>query len=228
MGVRKPVGRPVSIAPSDMVPDDEASSPSHARPDSILQSIRYFRPAGDREHYAGYSVPHYVRLALDAAVALLAPWHTNVTHVGVWALARGLERVRWLEDVKTICAAREDLLRRGFNTDYVDHWPYSIAPRGRRSVRLYLRRIDPADIGRVGELHSGLGLEISTVATLAIMAGVLDLPLRGDVPHMVETEIRDWRRALRQRAAIVADLRSRAVATPEPPRHRATWEEMEP
>jgi len=199
---------------------DDEDAPDAAR--DVLAQIRRFAPVGDRDHRAAYSVPHFLHVAPESVVALMLPWRTNVTHVGVWAHARGVCRLGQLPDVQAIRDAREDLLRRGCDTAYVDEWRYLISPHGHRSRRLYLRRLDPAAIGHFTALASGLGLEISIVATLATMAALVDVPLRGDIPRVMEAELRDWLRSLRRRAALVTDLRDRAVAAPEPP-ERATW-----
>jgi hypothetical protein len=190
-----------------------------------LAEIRRYEPPGDRDDRAGYCVPHHISQALDAVVAQLMPWRTNASLVTVWALARGLRRLRELSDVQAICRAREDLLRRGCDTTMLE-WSYAVATHGRRTKRLNARRVDRSDIGHCRELAAGLGLELSAVASVAICAALIDVPLRGDIPRLIETDLRDWFDALQRRAAFVRDLHARAVASSTQPLRHTPWADI--
>jgi hypothetical protein len=205
--------------------DAEHSNPTSSDSRVVLADIKRFRPLGTREDCAGYSLPAYLHQALLMIVAQLAPWRTDANRVAVWSFSRGLIRLRALRDVQAICEANADLLRLGSDTTYL-RWPYQLAPRGQRSVRPSLRRLDPADIGVCRDLAEAMGLEISTLAALAMMTVTVDLPLKGDVPRVIQTELRAWLRALHDRAALVTELRNRAVAAPPLSPTSATWADL--
>jgi len=218
--------QPVSLRPSrarDEACDHEPVPTSDSR--ARLADVKSFRPLGSRDDYVGYSLPAYLHQALMMIVVLLEPWRSDANHVACWALANGLARLQSLSDVQVISKAHDDLLRLGCDTTYIE-WPYRLAPRGQRSERRSLRRLDPADIGLCRDLAEALGLEISAVASLAMMSVLIDLPLKGDVPRVIQTELRAWLRALHDRAAIVSELHNRAVATPPSSPTGATWSDI--
>jgi len=208
--------RRVSLKPSTFVRDDDDT------PD--LLTIRQFKPPGDRDDRLTIGSPLYVRRGLETIVN--ATGRTNLNSVALWALARGLGRFAAWTEIETICVARATLLRSG-SADLVqlDEWRYQLAARDGHT-RLFLRCVSPTDCGRCAERARGLGLSTSTYGALAIMAGIVDLPLPGDLPRVLVSELREFRRGLRQRAALAGELAKRALSLPPSEEQRVSWADV--
>jgi hypothetical protein len=199
--------------------DEEAAD---AAPD--LTAIRRFVPTGDRDDRLTVMVPVFVRRALDTLV--IAVRRTTVTTAALWALSRGLARVQNLPEVTTVCDAHAVLLQTGSpDISQLDLWHYQVAARGGQT-RLFLRSVSPADAGKCAELARGLGLPTGTLGALVIMAGLVDTPLPGDLPRLLMTELREFYRGLRQRAALADELHKRANAIPQNSRSRYSWRDV--
>jgi hypothetical protein len=205
----------VSLRPSTSVRDDDAPA---------LMTIRQFKPCGGRDDRLTIGSPLYARRGLETIVN--ATGRTNLNSVALWALARGLGRFAEWTEIETICAARATLLQCG-SADLVqlDEWRYQLAARDGHT-RLFLRCVSSADSGRCADRARGLGLSTSTYGALAIVAGIVDLSLPGDLPRVLVTELREFRRGLRRRAALADELAKRAQLLPHLEGERVSWDDI--
>jgi hypothetical protein len=191
-----------------------------------LDEIKRFKPGGTEDNKAAYSVPSYIVLGLESTVALLKArkWDMSIARVGLWAFTTGIRWLGALPAVREICDTREDLLRRGSSVTICD-WRYSLSNRGERSVRLYLRYVDPADTEKASKLAIGLGLgqqSSGLVAALAVMSSLVELPLMGELPRTMERELDAFIETLNERRQLAANLRARDLA-PAPSTPRRSW-----
>lgn len=228
-------GQPVSLT---KFVDDDVLPANNEQPtlDPLLSEIKRFSPNGTEDHKAAYTIPAYCLLALETTVALLkhgdkerTPWNTSIARVALWAFTKGIRQLGELPEVKEICDTREDLLRRGSSVTFLD-WRYGLSNRGDRSVRLYLRYVDPADTGKASQLAVGLGLgqqASGLVATFALMSSLIDVPLAGEVPSQMERELAAFVDTLRERRRLVENLQqARELLAPMPRPARRSWRQI--
>ena len=203
----------VSCRPSDYAKTE--------RPPDI-GDIRSFTPKGERDDIATTDLPLYCRRALET---LGHEAQRPPSHVAVWALRRGLRRLRDVGDVRTICDARARLLAAGSeHIVQLDDWHYKVQARD-GSKRLTLRMVEKHDRGRLLGLAAGMGLSQSTLGAIAIVFGLADAPLPGELPDKLTIEVRAFCDALRSRAAIARDVAARAAENPAEVRQRP-WAEI--
>jgi hypothetical protein len=217
---RDPGERKESLRPSDMASGEtDPSAPFDAR------GLRQYEPPGTREDRLTLTTPVYARRGLET---LATGERMPIQHVALFALHRGLRRLSSWPEVQTICDTRALLLQRGSDDiEQLDGWAYYIAARHGGQRRLDLRAVDPADAGQCQRIAQGLGLPTSTLGALAIIAGIVDAPLPGDVPDYLCAELTELRAGLRKRAAICSDLRERAARMPQSPQRQVRWEDIQ-
>jgi hypothetical protein len=194
---------------------------------SKLSAIREFKPLGTHDDRLVLTVPRYVRLAVET-IAQAAGSRMPIGTVAQWALHRGLTRLEVLREITTICEARALLLEAG-SDDLIelDSWLWHLAARDGVQAQFFLRSVSPRDAGRCAELAKGLGLSTSTVGAIAIMAGLMDLDLPGDLPRLLLGELREFRLALKKRAKRAGELAAPVLTAPSTPiRQRMTWDDV--
>jgi hypothetical protein len=197
-------------------------------PPPTLDDLAKFKPEGAYEDRLPLTVAKWIKRATEtlANAASTARWKVSMNAVAVWALKRGLVRLMGIEEVQEVCKAREALLAAGSEgIMQLDRWPYQISAQDEGTERLFLRSITRADAGRCAEYARGLGLSTSTFGALALMAGLVDAPLPGELPELLVTELRAFRRRLQKRAVLAVDLRRRAPASPQTER-RTKWRDV--
>ena len=136
------------------------------------------------------------------------------------ALSRGLRRLEAIDDLQAVCIGRATLLEAGAD-DIVqlDHWAFQIAARDGSPVRLFLRNVDRADSAQCSDVADSLGLSTSTVAAMAMMTGLVDASLPGDLPRLMVIELREFLRGLHKPAVLARELAARV--TEKPPMNQA-------
>lgn len=161
------------------------------------------------------TVPHFLNLGVETLAPMISRFVTP-TQVAAWGWHGGLEQLASRDEVRTICAARDAVLKAGLDVAIaqLDRWEYHIAGRHGGQTRLFPRKVSPSDCGACARLARGLGLQTSTFGAIAIMCGLVGVPLPGDLPRAILTELQEFFRGLRQRAALARELHKRAVAEP--------------
>ena len=186
----------------------------------LLRGLRSFRPEGSDTDRLAPTVPLSLRLALESLVHRLDR-RKPVAHVAMWALSRGRQRIAGLPEIAIKRSARRALIDAGCEAD-IEAWAFALSGRDRK--RLEMRRINPSDAGWCAEVALDLGVETSVIATMTIIAGIVDLPLPENLSRLLDAELLRFIRGLRRQAALAEDQQAELAAQP-PRRVRSTpWD----
>ncbi|MGE3511412.1 MAG: hypothetical protein AB7N65_21285 [Vicinamibacterales bacterium] len=129
----------------------------------------------------------------------------------LWALQRGLRRLRSMPDVVEIIRTRRELAQAG-SDDGDFEWPYK---HGLGSPeRMDIRHVGHNKV-RLMELKRGLKLKSSTIGTLALAAGLVDAPLSADLCELLRTQLATFQRRLRQQVQMVRGVYRDAMSQPK-------------
>lgn len=213
---------------ASMRPEAAVDDPEPQQRLPALQAIKLFTPTGTEDDKAAYTIPAYCALGIESTVALLKPWSTSIARVTLWAFTTGLHRLDSLPAVHEICSARADLLRRGSSVTFLD-WRYCLSQRGAARERTFFRYVNPADASKAKTLAIGLGLgqqASGTIAALAIMSALVDVPLTGELPRQIERELSSFVETLRERRELVANLSARDADQSLAAVPRRSWEDI--
>jgi hypothetical protein len=194
-------------------------------------------PTGKEESRIAPMIPKYLMWALHAILNhddLLdhkGRPRTSINKIAHAALDHGIARFERLPSLRTVCAARQAILLSA-SEDIIqfDQFQHLIQARHGKA-RLDIKSVNPKLKGKVTDIAVGLGLhsgpraDTGTVMALAIMAGIMDSPLLKDTcwPPLLEMEVEEFRRAVRQRVHYATDLQRRAESTPAPSGALPTW-----
>ena len=211
--------RAVSLRLSDCVRDD---------PPNPIASLLIFKPTGAHDDRLILPVPGFVRRALETLAAAAGNRRITPGTVALWAVARGLDLLGSLPEVQTICAARAALLQLGSESiRQLDHWDFHLAARFGTPTRLFLRSVSPNDLRRCTAMATGVGLSTPGLGAVAVVVGLVDCELPGELPRLLLIELQELYRGLRERAAFADELRGRASEAPQLERRRVSWADVE-
>ena len=180
-------------------------------PVDLVKALREFRPKGDRQDHINVKVQPYIWHSLEI-VAHAA--RRSATYAALWALAEGSERLETLQAVRQIRAARMVVVRLGSDDSVaLDEWGYKMTIRGSAKSH-HLRNMLPDDIGRCRGLADELGIEVSTIYSLAILTALIGAQLPDPFSGWIETELGEFTEALRRRARLATEMAQKATKAP--------------
>ena len=166
------------------------------------------------EHRYGPTLPRELHQQLEMVGILTKK---SAQEVFAFCLCYGLRYLlKKFRGISTIRACRRAVLLAGSKDIGWFYWGFEPAARNGRSRRSF-RKIDPDDVALCADVARDLGVSATTLATLAVMAVLLEIRAVPDaIKEDILAELSRFCRELEDRATTAQELRDRAC-TLKPP-----------
>jgi hypothetical protein len=178
-----------------------------------IEEVRQFTPKGERDDIVSIDLPHYCRRA-SKIIGNAA--RRSMSDVLAWGFQRGLARLRDVDAVRAVCRDHATLLATGSDhVTQIEEWRYRVQARDGGSKPFNIRHVDKSDRNRLLGLAESLGLSQRTAGAVTVIFGFVDAPkLPGELPELLQSEVRAFLSAVVRRALIARDLAERATQNP--------------